>query len=187
LRLTGSRLPRLVSDERPRPDARAESVYRKAVAHEMLQARESVRGRALDPFDARWQFATAVESALQGATLAYEDRRRLLGMATRLGIREFDAHLIVALVQDRARRGESIEGAAPTIALLPVRRATKLERDDAKHATQRAAHPLHSTARAAGPLAVEPEASTSSAIPWVAAMIAAIAIDAALIAWLMFG
>ena len=31
-------------------DARAESVYRKAVAHEMLQARESVRGRALDPF-----------------------------------------------------------------------------------------------------------------------------------------
>jgi hypothetical protein len=153
----------------------------------MLQARESVRGRALDPFDARWQFATAVEGALQGATLAYEDRRRLLGLATRLGIREFDAHLIVALVQDRARRGEPIDGVAPTIALLPVKRATRLERDDANHAAQCAARPLHSTACAAEPLAIEPETSASSAIPWVAAMIAAIAIDAALIAWLMFG
>jgi hypothetical protein len=153
----------------------------------MLQARESVRGRALDPFDARWQFATAVETALQGATLAYEDRRRLLGIATQLGIREFDAHLIVALVQDRARRGEPIDGVAPTIALLPVQRATKLHRDDAKHVSQRADHPLHSTARAAVTPEVEPELPTSSAIPWVTAMIAAIAIDAALIAWLMFG
>jgi hypothetical protein len=187
LRLTGTRLPRLVSDERPRPDARAESVYRKAVAHEMLQARESVRGRALDPFDARWQFATAVESALQGATLAYEDRRRLLGMATRLGIREFDAHLIVALVQDRARRGESIEGAAPTIALLPVQRATKLQPDDAKRVSLRIDRSQDLSAHTEASPAVDPETPTSSAIPWVAAMVAAIAIDAALIAWLMFG
>ncbi|MFM1867950.1 MAG: hypothetical protein RL591_1358 [Planctomycetota bacterium] len=187
MRLTGSRLPRLVSDERPRPDARAESVYRKAVAHEMLQARESVRGRALDPFDARWQYATAVEGALQGATLAYEDRRRLLGLATRLGIREFDAHLIVALVQDRARRGEPIDGVAPTIALLPVQRATKLQRDDAKQVATRADRSQNLSSSTEISPVVDPEVPTSSAVPWVTAMIAAIAIDAALIAWLMFG
>lgn len=180
MRLTGSRLPRLVSDERPRPDARAESVYRKAVAHEMLQARESARGRALDPFDARWQFATAIERALQGATLAYEDRQRLLGLATRLGIREFDAHLIVALVQDRARRGESIEGAAPTIALLPVRRAASPEESRLKTRSM-----TPNLQRAA--VSETDEAPTSSSIPWLAVMVGAIAIDAALIAWLMFG
>jgi hypothetical protein len=52
--------------------------------------------------------------------LAFEDRRRLLALAQRLGIRAFDANLIVALVQDRARRGEPIEHAAPTIAMVPL-------------------------------------------------------------------
>jgi hypothetical protein len=108
-------------------------------------------------------------------------------MATRLGIREFDAHLIVALVQDRARRGESIEGAAPTIALLPLQRATKLQPDDAKRVSLRIDRSQDLSAHTEASPAVDPETPNSSAIPWVAAMVAAIAIDAALIAWLMFG
>ena len=147
----------------------------------MLQARESARGRALDPFDARWQFATAIERALQGSTLAYEDRQRLLGLATRLGIRDFDAHLIVALVQDRSRRGESIEGAAPTIALLPLQRAASTS------STARRQHSDTTTVRTATLEPTDAHEPTSSATPWIVAMIAAIAIDAALIAWLMFG
>jgi len=85
----------------------------------MLLARESARDPQFDPTDARWRLAQETERALQGAVLAYEDRKGLLALAQRLGIRPFDANLIVALVQDRARRGEPIESAAPTIALLP--------------------------------------------------------------------
>ena len=109
----------LDTHQHPLRDARAERVFRQAVAHEMLLARESTRDPQFDPTDARWRLAQETERALQGAVLAYEDRKGLLALAQRLGIRPFDANLIVALVQDRARRGESIESAAPTLALLP--------------------------------------------------------------------
>jgi len=102
-----------------RPDARAERLFRQAVAQEMLQARESARTPAFDPNDARWMLATETQRALQGAVLAYEDRRRLLAMANRLGVRAFDANLILAIVQDRARRGEPLESAAATLAVIP--------------------------------------------------------------------
>jgi len=112
---------RLRLEKRPRPalDARAERVFRQAVAHEMLLARESGRERGFDPADARWQLAEETQRALQGAILAYEDRRRLLELANRLGIRSFDANLIVAVVQDRARRGEPLERAAAALEMVP--------------------------------------------------------------------
>lgn len=113
---------RLTVDRRPRAalDARAERVFRRAVAHEVLLARETARDKTFDPADARWQLATETQRALQGAVLAFEDRRRLLAMANRLGIRAFDANLILALVQDRARRGEPLEAAAETIGMIPL-------------------------------------------------------------------
>ena len=112
---------RLTVDRRPRAalDTRAERVFRQAVAHEVLLARETARDRTFDPTDARWQLATETQRALQGAVLAFEDRRRLLDLAHRLGIRAFDANLILALVQDRARRGEPLEAAAATIEMIP--------------------------------------------------------------------
>lgn len=154
-------------DERPRPDARGERVYRQAVAHEMLSARESARSRALDPdfdpTDARWHLALETQRALQGAMLAFEDRRRLLSLAQKVGIRPFDANLIIALVQDRVRRGEPIEHAAPAIAIVP--------------------------AAAVKTAAARPPALRGANLPHllVAAVILAMAADAALIAWLMFG
>jgi hypothetical protein len=51
--------------------------------------------------------------------LAFEDRKRVLALAQRIGIRAFDANLIVAIVQDRARRGETLEAAADAIAVVP--------------------------------------------------------------------
>jgi predicted kinase len=106
-------------------DLRSERGFRGAVTRELLEARDSAR--TPDPSDARWQLAAETQRALQGAVLAYEDRKRLLALAAKLGIRAFDANLIVALVQDRARRGEPIESAAGTIALLP--RAIPPKRD----------------------------------------------------------
>ncbi|MEY2713694.1 MAG: hypothetical protein RIT24_37 [Planctomycetota bacterium] len=155
---------RLKVERRPRPalDARAERLFRQAVAHEMLLARESGRERGFDPNDARWKLAEETQRALQGTILAYEDRQRLLGLANKLGIRSFDANLILAVVQDRARRGESIELAAETIEMIP--------RD----------------AASAG-LAPSPAPATDRAAWLVVAVLIAMAADAALIAWLMFG
>jgi hypothetical protein len=40
--------------------------------------------------------------------------------ARRLGVGAFDANLIIALVQDRARRGLPLADAAATLALMPA-------------------------------------------------------------------
>ena len=115
-----SRAPHAVGiDVRPRPDARAERVFRSAVAHETLLARETARDLRFDPGDARWRLAIETSRRLQGVLLPFEDRRRILALANRLGVRPFDANLIVAVVQDRARRGEPLESAASTIDLIP--------------------------------------------------------------------
>lgn len=39
--------------------------------------------------------------------LTPDRRRRLVRLATRVGLREFDANLIIAIVQDEARTGEA--------------------------------------------------------------------------------
>ena len=61
--------------------------------------------------DARLIMAARVAESLSGgkaAILRPERRVSLLRMATRLGIRPFDANLIIAVVQDSARRGETL-------------------------------------------------------------------------------
>lgn len=60
-------------------------------------------------FDARWVMAARVSDALEGgraAILRPEARSRLVSGATRMGLRPFDANLVIAIVQDAARRGE---------------------------------------------------------------------------------
>ena len=133
----------------------------------MLLARESAREPDFDPNDARWRLATETQQALQGAVLAYEDRRSLLALAHRMGIRAFDANLILAIVQDRARRGESLQSAAPTIAVLPRPTAA---------------------ASSAMPSSVTPSSVTPSSVTlmWVAAIALAMLVDSILIAWIIF-
>jgi hypothetical protein len=81
-------------------------------AHPALEiARENQAAARLTRDDARWVFAVVVRSMLEGgsqAILPPESRRRLLSQAHGAGIREFDAGLIIAIVQDGAKRGEWI-------------------------------------------------------------------------------
>jgi len=56
--------------------------------------------------DARWVFAVRVKREIQGgkaAIIAPESRKRLLKLANRLGLRNFDANLVIAIVQDDSR------------------------------------------------------------------------------------
>lgn len=57
------------------------------------------------PNDPRWILASRTAEALDGSTLPPEKRQRLCRLGTRLGLTLFDSSLILAIVQDRARRG----------------------------------------------------------------------------------
>ncbi|TVQ62581.1 MAG: hypothetical protein EA378_04435 [Phycisphaerales bacterium] len=73
---------------------------------EALVAAENRSAAAVTVGDARWVFAARVATALEGgrsAVLAPERRERLITTARHLGLRPFDANLIVAIVQDTAR------------------------------------------------------------------------------------
>lgn len=70
--------------------------------------RTNVEDRVLHHSDMRWVFATRVASSLEGGRagiLRPEIRERLLGQGQRLGLRPFDANLVIAIVQDAARTG----------------------------------------------------------------------------------
>lgn len=59
--------------------------------------------------DPRIVFAAAVAACMEGgkaALLRVEHRNKLHKTARKLGLRVFDANLIIAIVQDAARRGE---------------------------------------------------------------------------------
>lgn len=63
----------------------------------------------LDPEDARWTVAVATAMALQGgraALITSEKRAEISQLATRSGLRPFDASLVMGIVQEAVRSGE---------------------------------------------------------------------------------
>ncbi len=89
-----------------------------AIADVTEENRNAYRNQSLDPTDPRWVLAVRTHSQLQGTTLTYERRQRLMRTAEQLGVRPFDANIIIAIVQDHARRGVTLSYAAGTLALL---------------------------------------------------------------------
>jgi len=75
-------------------------------------AKENHASRVMGPNDARWELAREVEGSIEGGKAAIirpEVRRRLVTTATERGLRPFDANLVIAIVQDGARRGEHLD------------------------------------------------------------------------------
>ncbi len=67
-------------------------------------------GRPIAGFgDPRWVLAVRCAEALQGAVLPPDKRQRLVDLGKRLGLTPFDANLVIAIVQDQARRGYAPE------------------------------------------------------------------------------
>jgi hypothetical protein len=91
---------------------------RREIAHENHMA-------AIAADDVRWALAQQVQESLEGGRAALmrpESRRRLIDNAEKLGLRPFDANLVIAIVQDAARHGEPLDLAAShRLALVPVR------------------------------------------------------------------
>jgi hypothetical protein len=75
-------------------------------------ARENHASRVMGPNDARWELARQVQQSVEGGRAAIirpEVRRRLVAAGTGRGLRPFDANLVIAVVQDGARRGEKLD------------------------------------------------------------------------------
>ena len=90
----------------------------------------------LDPTDPRWVLAVRAYSQLQGSSLTPTRREKLIQSARATGVRPFDANLIIAIVQDHARRGKDLGDAAGTVALLePPRRRGRDEQATLRWAT----------------------------------------------------
>jgi len=72
--------------------------------------------------DPRWVLAVRCAEQLQGAILSPERRERLIELGRVLGLSPFDANLVIAIVQDQARRGyppaQSLEMCEPHLAMV---------------------------------------------------------------------
>lgn len=96
--------------------------------------KENIAAAGLSATDARWVLAVRVAESLEGgraAVLTPEKRRRLVALATRMGLRPFDANLVIAIVQDSARSGERPTGpeVAGRLSLIPAPAAVPAEAD----------------------------------------------------------
>ncbi len=110
----------------PAPAKRVRAATREIV-------RENRQAAALTPSEAREILTARVTELIQGgraAILTPEHRARAVRIARMLGVRDFDAQLVIAVVQDRARRGEIESGHAglssETAAHAPLRAPRRL-------------------------------------------------------------
>jgi len=91
-------------------------------------ARENRLASELSPEDARVILAARVADAIEGgkAAMLRPDRRRdLVAAGVRMGLRPFDANLVIAIVQDAARSDAAHPAADQRLALV---RAAKREK-----------------------------------------------------------
>lgn len=99
----------------------------------LAENRRAARTPSLDPTDPRWVLAVRVQQALQGSVLTPDRRAKLHREAKRMGIQTFDATMVMAIVQDRARRGQSIQDEDVTLQLLAVAEDSRAARRTTRH------------------------------------------------------
>ena len=58
-----------------------------------------------NPTDPRWVLALRTVEAMEGCIIRPEDRDKLIKMGKSFGLTSFDANLVIAILQDQARRG----------------------------------------------------------------------------------
>ncbi len=96
------------------PTESTSNVGHLAVANENIAASQL----SIELTDPRWTLAAIAYGKLQDGPLTPESREELIKKATRLGLRPFDASLIIAIAQDQARHGRALEHAEPTLRLI---------------------------------------------------------------------
>ncbi len=117
---------------------RAERPLRLVGAEETNEAHVAAAATATPPeptpitgaTDPRWVLAVRTAEALQGDILPPEHRERLIALAKMMGLTPFDGCLIIAMVQDQARRGliarQCPAAVTPQLSMIPLPRPRKL-------------------------------------------------------------
>ena len=79
-----------------------------ARAAKQAVARENVSSarNAPPPSDPRLNLVSEIIRRLQGSMLTHEDRTAIIALGETNGLRRFDINLLIAMIQDRVRRGE---------------------------------------------------------------------------------
>jgi hypothetical protein len=108
-RLTGRDVLRLAI---PSPDRTVAAPRRAATA-------PADAATTLAPGDPRWVLAVRTAELLQGAVLGPDDREQLLRTGRVLGLNPFQSNLVIAVVQDQARRGLGPGHGVRELAFIP--------------------------------------------------------------------
>lgn len=78
------------------------------------------------PADPRWVLAIRTAHVMQGEILPPQHREALMRQGKAMGLTAFDCSLILAIIQDRARRGITLDQcpaeSEPQLALIPLPR-----------------------------------------------------------------
>ncbi len=69
--------------------------------------------------DPRWVLAIATHQRMTGSTLRPDARARLLKTGRTMGLNTFQCNLVIAVVQDAARRGRGPAGAIDGLLVIP--------------------------------------------------------------------
>ena len=107
--------PSLVLQPAPETDDSSDSRFRAVRTLEETRRRVALENRlaadapGLAPDSPHLRLAGRVAAALDGATLPPERLTAIVQHARELGVREFDAHLVIAVIQDRVRRGQGLD------------------------------------------------------------------------------
>ena len=99
-------------------DRRTLDVVRENRLAAHAESSQRIDHQAIDPCDPRWVLAMQTQARLQGAVLTPEHRDQLLQSGRRLGLRAFESNLVIAVVQDKARRSQPLQLAQPTLSLV---------------------------------------------------------------------
>ncbi|MFP4145106.1 MAG: hypothetical protein ACLFV3_08175 [Phycisphaeraceae bacterium] len=91
-------------------------------------ARPTPGPRVEEAGDPRWVLAVRTAEKLEGTLLAPEKRERLVQLGKTMGLSVFDANLVIAIVQDQARRGHRPElcarAGAEELRMVPLPRSS---------------------------------------------------------------
>ncbi len=117
---------------RPEPDeAQASPPRTERAAKPAVSVANGTSATITDPTDPRWVLALRTAESLQGTILGPEKRDRLVKIGKMMGLTAFDANLVIAIVQDQARRGYAPEycptAGEPQLAMVPLPRGEMSE------------------------------------------------------------
>ncbi|QNN24286.1 hypothetical protein HED60_19080 [Planctomycetales bacterium ZRK34] len=75
--------------------------------------------------DPRWVLAVRTSQLMQGDMIRPGDRERLIRTGRVLGLNGFESNLVIAIMQDQARRGLGLDTAAPALSFVPIHSRTQ--------------------------------------------------------------